>query len=81
MKTFSKLRKVIPVLLLMAVISTPVLAYTMSQRVAYCATLDYIMQHNTLSDGALLGARIGAAEAGCAEVNTGRIAAYQEANF
>ena len=68
-------------LLLMAAVSAPALAYTLAQRVAYCATLDYIMQHNTLSDGAMLGATIGAAEAGCAEISTGSIAAYQAANF
>jgi hypothetical protein len=75
--------KQVSLLMLSVTLSTAAWAgtYTLSQRVAYCATLDYIMQHNTLSSGALLGARVGAAEAGCAEINPERIDAYQRANF
>lgn len=80
MKTIKKLSP----LVLCTMLTTFALAaspYTMQARIAYCATLDYTMQHNTLSEGALLGARLGAAEAGCAEINPETLAEYQEANF
>lgn len=56
-------------------------AYSLERRISYGAILDHVRKHNSLSDAALLGGRIGATEARCSEIDPKRIAAYQKAHF